>query len=613
MACAQPKEVAKEMCCAICLEQFKEPKVLTCLHSYCKGCLVKLVKKKGPEHIIICPECRQEVKITDGDVDKLPPNFWLNNFMTLLSMQDSSMASSKKTLLCEHCDSGDPAVSRCTSCCVFMCEFCVTAHKRINAFKGHKILSLEEVKRVGSKALVKPAFCEKHSGELLKLFCQTCQKTICRDCTIVDHREHKYDFVADIAEKERSSVRGILEKCKTKEKVVAESLQVVKNMRIRVLSRCSEASKQVDSFFDKQVEALEHQRANLKNEAVKQGQERVKKLDSQAEGLSLLLAQLRSSVSFTSQAIADGDDVKLLSMKTQLVQRLSQLNSSQDQLKPCQNDYFRLQEHKSIWDVGKIASLSYHPCDPQKCTVSMAGGEEGVMYQTIKRQPVDFTVIIKDERNIKVTGGGHGVIVCVDFEARLTPKRRKNTFTTSQVSPIVFLKDDGSYSFSYCPKNAGKAILSVKVGGEHINGSPFQWNVTESIYDLWKGMHCWKLQLDLDGEETTVEIGVKNDFFGSSQPLPVHVWSHQRGDQKWSLILKGSRLNTSRSDGRKASIGDVQGKDIFTVFLNLESKKLIIYNNRSKEADVFTGVEGRQLAYVCPPNKQNCVFFYFED
>ena len=64
MACAQPKEVAKEMCCAICLEQFKEPKVLTCLHSYCKGCLVKLVKKKGPEHIIICPECRQEVKVS---------------------------------------------------------------------------------------------------------------------------------------------------------------------------------------------------------------------------------------------------------------------------------------------------------------------------------------------------------------------------------------------------------------------------------------------------------------------------------------------------------------------------------------------------------------------
>ena len=47
MACAKQKEVDKQLCCAICLEQFREPKVLPCLHTYCKGCLVKLVKRGG--------------------------------------------------------------------------------------------------------------------------------------------------------------------------------------------------------------------------------------------------------------------------------------------------------------------------------------------------------------------------------------------------------------------------------------------------------------------------------------------------------------------------------------------------------------------------------------
>ena len=64
MACAQPEEINKQLCCAVCFEQFKEPKVLPCLHTYCKGCLVKLVKKKGRNHIITCPECRQEVKVS---------------------------------------------------------------------------------------------------------------------------------------------------------------------------------------------------------------------------------------------------------------------------------------------------------------------------------------------------------------------------------------------------------------------------------------------------------------------------------------------------------------------------------------------------------------------
>ncbi|XP_022794828.1 tripartite motif-containing protein 45-like [Stylophora pistillata] len=413
MAYAQPKEVAKQLCCAICLEQFKEPKVLPCLHTYCKGCLVKLLKY--PDHIVTCPECRQDVKITEGDVEKLQSNFWVNNFMTLLSMQDSNMASSQNTLLCDHCDSGDPAVSRCTNCCVFMCEFCVTAHKRITATRSHEIFSLQEVRKVGSKALVKPAFCEKHSGELLKLFCQTCQKTICRDCTIVDHREHKYDFVADIAEKEKSSVRAILEKCITKERAVAEALKAVQNMKSCVLTKISEVNQQVDNFIDRQAKILENHRAKLKFEAITQGRVTVKQLDNQADGLSSLLAQLRSGIDFTNQTIADGDDIKLLSLKTQLVQRLSQLNSSQDQLTPCQIDTIKLKVKRSIDDEGELAEVRYQQCDPQRCTISM-NGSEGVLYQTRNNENVHFILIIKDETGDRVTGGGHRVSVHVQFE-----------------------------------------------------------------------------------------------------------------------------------------------------------------------------------------------------
>ena len=151
--------------------------------------------------------------------------------MTLLRMQDST-SSAGKPLICEHCDSGDLAVLRCSDCSVFMCEFCVTAHKRINATKGHQLLSLTEVKRLGSKALVKPVFCVKHTSEVLKLFCDTCQETICRDCTIVDHREHKYNFVADVAERERKSVEACLRRTKAIERAVVKGLKAVQAMKI---------------------------------------------------------------------------------------------------------------------------------------------------------------------------------------------------------------------------------------------------------------------------------------------------------------------------------------------------------------------------------------------
>ena len=100
----------------------------------------------------------------------------------------------------------------------------------MNTFKGHEILTLAEVQKLGSKALVKPAFCEKHAGETLKLFCETCQQTICRDCTIVDHREHKYNFVADVAEIERKSIQAILQDTIAKDSAVEEGLKAVQTM-----------------------------------------------------------------------------------------------------------------------------------------------------------------------------------------------------------------------------------------------------------------------------------------------------------------------------------------------------------------------------------------------
>ena len=259
-----------------------------------------------------------------------------------------------------------------------MCEYCVTVHKRINTFHGHRILTLLEVKDLGSKALAKPAFCTKHADEVLKLYCDTCQKTICRDCTIVDHRDHRYNFVADVAERERKSVEAVLQETKAKDIAVEEGLKAVKDMESRVQFKIVEVSKDVDVFFDEQVKTLEEMRANLKLEVKTQGQAKLKALSNQEEMLALSLAQLRNSTDFAEKALKDGNDLEILSIKQQLIQRLAQLNASQFHCKPCSSDYLKLQMNKRISDIGEMMTLAHGP-DTSKCVLSMAGGEEGVM------------------------------------------------------------------------------------------------------------------------------------------------------------------------------------------------------------------------------------------
>ena len=57
------KDLEKHLECAVCLEQFKNPKVLVCLHTYCKECLEEMQKKSGKTSIV-CPECRVETEVS---------------------------------------------------------------------------------------------------------------------------------------------------------------------------------------------------------------------------------------------------------------------------------------------------------------------------------------------------------------------------------------------------------------------------------------------------------------------------------------------------------------------------------------------------------------------
>jgi tripartite motif-containing protein 33 len=53
-------------------------------------------------------------------------------------------------------------------------------------------------------------FCSVHSQEKLSLFCETCDKLTCRDCQLIEHREHKYKFTNEIALETRKFIADML-------------------------------------------------------------------------------------------------------------------------------------------------------------------------------------------------------------------------------------------------------------------------------------------------------------------------------------------------------------------------------------------------------------------
>ncbi|EDO41265.1 predicted protein, partial [Nematostella vectensis] len=194
MATSTPQEKdEKDVTCLLCLDIFTDPRLLPCLHTYCKKCLEDLVSQCQKKGEIYCPQCRHEVKvsscITCAQVSNLKINTVANDIIAALALTSEENADSPPG--CETCDANAHAWGRCEECYQLMCEACIASHRRIRVTKHQHIESMEEIRNKGTLRSSVPQFCHIHEGERIKLFCDTCDELICQECTIDNHREHK--------------------------------------------------------------------------------------------------------------------------------------------------------------------------------------------------------------------------------------------------------------------------------------------------------------------------------------------------------------------------------------------------------------------------------------
>eukprot|EP01103_Thecamoeba_quadrilineata_P018902 TRINITY_DN7448_c0_g1_i1.p1 TRINITY_DN7448_c0_g1~~TRINITY_DN7448_c0_g1_i1.p1 ORF type:complete len:385 (+),score=78.34 TRINITY_DN7448_c0_g1_i1:40-1155(+) len=159
----------EQLSCAVCTEQLKQPKVLECLHTFCSDCLKAVRHSMNGE--IPCPLCRRVTQVPHG-VDSLPPNFLAVNLLETLAKHDPT-------------------------------------HKPTKYSSSSKSNWQE------------PLYCSEHATEEFRLYCGDCEKPICRDCALVEHRTHNYVFLQQHAQRSRERVRQSLEQLQTQSQVLA--------------------------------------------------------------------------------------------------------------------------------------------------------------------------------------------------------------------------------------------------------------------------------------------------------------------------------------------------------------------------------------------------------
>ena len=127
------------------------------------------------------------MQVPGGQVENMQVNFIMNNLMSAVALQEQ-LEGKDSSIPCDDCTSDDPAVVRCITCSLYLCKICSHSHNRRKSTSHHKLVTFEELKSVGPSAVSKPVLCKVHDGMHLKLYCESCEETICTDCIVIQHR-----------------------------------------------------------------------------------------------------------------------------------------------------------------------------------------------------------------------------------------------------------------------------------------------------------------------------------------------------------------------------------------------------------------------------------------
>lgn len=205
--------------CAVCHQniQSRAPKLLPCLHSFCQRCLPaprrylllpapmlgsaetpppvpatgSLVSGSSPfatqVGVIRCPVCSQDCA----------ERHIIDNFFVKDTTEVPSSTVEKSNQVCTSCEDNAETNGFCVECVEWLCKTCIRAHQRVKFTKDHTVRQKEEVspEAVGMTSQ-RPVFCPFHK-EQLKLYCETCDKLTCGDCQLLEHKEHRYQFIEE--------------------------------------------------------------------------------------------------------------------------------------------------------------------------------------------------------------------------------------------------------------------------------------------------------------------------------------------------------------------------------------------------------------------------------
>ena len=470
------KKLEEQLTCTVCLDVFKEPKLLQCFHVFCKDCLQRLVVQDHQGQLSLrCPNCQQSTILppTATDVSSLQSAFYIHH---LLEIQDTlEKLKQPKKVKCDRCKTPRLATSYCYDCGHFICHICSTVHNDWDTFAKHEVVALEQLESKVKEldALKKVTlYCSLHQGKELELYCETCEELICHNCTVSKHcrPEHKYDLVTDTFDKHKTDITTSLQP-------VDQQLDAYGNAKEHVRLRSVELDDQeaaVEASIRQEAQHLhkviEERTAELIGRLHQLTKKKKKNLAAQNDELETAETKLASCQSFVRDSLRTGSQGEVMKIKATVTKQVKEMtnNFKSDILTPCEIANVKFISSPAIAQACRQFGKVYLQCSPEKCYATGRGLERA-------------------EPGERATAVLH--VVDHNGKACSTPVETMTCELVSEISGekrdcSVKKTEDSQYEISYQSTRRGRYQLHIKVEGENIKGSPFSVTVKLPVEKL---------------------------------------------------------------------------------------------------------------------------------
>ncbi|XP_061662848.1 transcription intermediary factor 1-alpha isoform X3 [Syngnathoides biaculeatus] len=378
--------------CPICKLSFhnREPKLLPCLHSFCKRCLPAPFRGVEPRRdhslhtlgqvdsnkqlgTIRCPVCRQECWEMD----------LLDNFFVKDSAEVPSSTMEKNNQVCMSCDDNTEATGYCLECMEFLCVTCIEAHQRVKFTRDHTIRQKKEMSPGSMKkdtltqssfyffndkpftraeavavSTQKPVFCDIHKQEPLKLFCETCDRLTCRDCQLLKHKDHNYQFLEDAYKNHRQYLESMTQQLQEKRKAIEDVSTCIRNGLQQVEENRKSVTNEIKKAICNLIMEINRKGKVLANQLESLTKDHELGLKKQQEEVNLLRRQLDHVISFTKWATASHSGTALLYCKRLILFQIHYLMGARCSASIIPQSSVRFQCRSGFWasnvDLGSL-------------------------------------------------------------------------------------------------------------------------------------------------------------------------------------------------------------------------------------------------------------------